>query len=499
MISIKLNKTDSSLSSYLNKNTSELLVFGAFLNEKHSFDGLSEKYTKMINQAILTDKFKGEKKEKLFLYGDSNAKRLLIYGLGARNKTTLDHMRSEGANIYNYANSKKISKISISLSSFKVNSKDTLQSFIEGVFLGSYYFNEHKNTKNKKNFTKSLDLINEEVEESFLDSVANISMALGESVSLARDLGNEPANICTPTYLAETVKKIAKSKNMKSAIFDIKEFEKMKLGSFYGVAKGAKEPAKLILVEYSGGAKGEAPIGLIGKGLTFDTGGISLKPPSKMDEMKFDMCGSATVIGLMKAVSILQPKINIIFAVGSTENMPGSDAQKPGDIVTAHNGKTIEVLNTDAEGRLVLADVLSYVNETYKPQCMIDFATLTGAVIVALGHRATGLMGNSSALISEIQKSSQKTGEKVWELPLWEEYSEDIKGTYADIKNIGSGGAGTITAGAFLKEFVKDTPWCHLDIAGTAWGVKPTGYNPKFGATGVAVRLIYNFLENRAK
>ena len=215
-----------------------------------------------------------------------------------------------------------------------------------------------------------------------------------------------------------------------------------------------------------------------------------------MDEMKFDMCGGAAVLGIMKAVSILQPKVNIVFGIGSTENMPSSRAIKPGDIVKAYNGKTIEVLNTDAEGRLVLADVLSYVNDNFSPKCMIDFATLTGAVIVALGHRATGIMGNSNKLIDDLKNSSKRTGEKIWELPLWPEYSDDIKSKYADIKNIGSGGAGTITAGSFLKEFVNETPWCHLDIAGTAWGVKTEGYNPKFGATGVTVRLIYDYIEN---
>ena len=212
--------------------------------------------------------------------------------------------------------------------------------------------------------------------------------------------------------------------------------------------------------------------------MTFDTGGISLKPPAKMDEMKLICAEAQQFLELWCCFKFL-PKINIIFAIGSTENMPGSDAQRPGDIVTAP-GKTIEVLNTDAEGRLVLADVLSYVNDNYKPECMIDFATLTGAVIVALGHRATGLMGNNEMLISDIKKSSTVTGEKVWEL-LRDEYTEDIKSKYADIKNIGSGGAGTITAGAFLKEFVADTPWCHLDIAGTAWGVSQQDTIPSLG------------------
>ena len=217
-----------------------------------------------------------------------------------------------------------------------------------------------------------------------------------------------------------------------------------------------------------------------------------------MDEMKFDMCGSATVMGVLQTVSKLKPRINIVFAIGSTENMPGGNAQRPGDIVSAYNGKTIEVLNTDAEGRLVLADVLAYVNKEYEPSAILDFATLTGAVLIALGNRASGVMGNDVSLMKEVKKASELSFEKVWELPLWEEYSSEIKGKYADIKNMGENRlAGTIAAGVFLREFVDATPWVHMDIAGTAWGPKEPSYQPNVGATGVAVRLVYNFLENQ--
>ena len=229
---------------------------------------------------------------------------------------------------------------------------------------------------------------------------------IGRGVCYGRDLSNHPPNVLTPTYIANDAVKIAKAnKKMKSKIIDISKFEKLGLGSFYGVAMGAHEPAKLILVEYKGGKAKDKPIALVGKGLTFDSGGISIKPASKMDEMKFDMCGSAVVMGVLKAVAELNPKVNIIFAIGSTENMPGGKAQRPGDIVTAYNGKTIEVLNTDAEGRLVLADVLAYVTKNYKPKEILDFATLTGAVLMALGDRASGLMGNNSPLINKVKKN----------------------------------------------------------------------------------------------
>ena len=325
-------------------------------------------------------------------------------------------------------------------------------------------------------------------------------MTIGSSVNFARDLGNHPSNILTPTFLANEAKKIGKSKNMVPEIIDVKDFTKLGLGSFYGVARGSAEPAKLILIEYNGGNKKDKPLALVGKGLTFDSGGISIKPSPRMDEMKFDMCGSATVMGVLKAVSILQPKINLLFAIGSTENMPGGNAVKPGDILTAYNGKTIEVLNTDAEGRLVLADVLAYVEKNYKPHSIIDFATLTGAVLVALGDTASGIMGNDESLLNEIKKSSNKSHEKVWELPMWNEYSKDIKSKIADVKNLGrSRLAGTIAGGVFLKEFINETPWVHMDIAGTAWGPKEPAYLPLTGATGVGVRLIYNLIEERIK
>ena len=219
-----------------------------------------------------------------------------------------------------------------------------------------------------------------------------------------------------------------------------------------------------------------------------------------MDEMKFDMCGSATVMGVMNAVALLQPKINIIFAIGATENMPDGDAQRPGDIVKAYNGKTIEILNTDAEGRLVLADVLSYVTEKYRPVAMMDFATLTGAVVVALGDKCSGVMGNNEELMEEVKTSANVTKEKVWELPMWKEYTKDIKSKIADIKNLGKAPmAGTIAAGVFLKEFVGDTPWVHMDIAATAWGPTEPSYQPKNGATGVGVRLVYDIIKNRSK
>ena len=490
----RLNSINS-LKDTSKQKTHELFVLGFFKDTKNNFSNTpSTSIADKINNMISVESFDGEYGKIINCYGNNDFKRVIVVGLGEKKKFTSDKSRAIAANVASYANKNKIDSASLDAKSLHITKDDYLQSFCEGMLLGSYEFLDYK-SKDKKENTFARATIVGKVNDKVIDK----SLAIGESVLFARDLGNHPPNIQTPSDLANSAVKIAKTGGMKSHIYDFSQFKKMGLGSFYGVAVGSSEtPAKMIVVEYSGGKKSDKPFALVGKGLTFDSGGISLKPSPKMDQMKFDMCGSAVVLGVMRAVSILKPKINIVFAVGATENMPDGNAQRPGDIVTAYNGKTIEVLNTDAEGRLVLADVLSYVVDKYKPCGMLDFATLTGAVLVALGDRASGLMTNNQKLLKEVFKASDKTGERVWELPLWDDYTKDIKSKVADIKNIGNGPlAGTITAGAFLKEFVGDTPWVHFDIAGTAWGPKEPSYQPKNGATGVAVRLVYNLLESR--
>jgi len=490
-------KSIKCLNSINSQKIHELLVLGMFEGGNANFASASSKeLSNSINEKISLDDFSGKEGKMLSCYGDKSIQRWLLVGFGDKKKFTTDKLRAIAANIASYANKNNLKSISIDAKSLGLSKEENLQSLCEGLVLGSYEFLNYKSKVEKENSLNTVFILGN------VDSkVADKGFSIGESVSFARDLGNHPPNIQTPADLANSAVKIAKKGGMKSKVYDFSQFKKMGLGSFYGVAVGSKEtPAKMIIVEYNGGKKNEKPFALVGKGLTFDSGGISLKPGASMDEMKFDMCGSAVVLGVMNAVSILKPKINIVFAVGATENMPDGLAQRPGDIVTAYNGKTIEILNTDAEGRLVLADVLSYVVDKYRPCGMLDFATLTGAVLIALGDRASGLMTNNQKLLKEVCKSSDKTGEKVWELPLWDDYSKDIKSKIADIKNLGNGRlAGTITAGAFLKEFVGDTPWVHFDIAGTAWGPKEPSYQPKNGATGVAVRLVYNLLESRAK
>ena len=484
--------TIKNLQVKINLNTScDLLLVGTQdgATKFPSMDCVSTLSRKSISNALSGEKKIGSEKKRVVVYNDNKVKRIALYGF-VKN-TDLDKVRALGADVTSYIISNKVKHAAINLKSFSITDKN-LQAFCEGLVMGSYEFLDYK-PKAKGIVLNKITLVGDVDKK-----IAQKGEVLGRGVCYGRDLSNHPANVLTPSYIAKDAVKIAKTNaKMKSKVIDVSKFEKLGLGSFYGVAMGAYEPAKLILVEYKGGKAKDKPIALVGKGLTFDSGGISIKPSAKMDEMKFDMCGSAVVMGVLQAVAELSPKLNIIFAIGSTENMPGGNAQRPGDIVTAYNGKTIEVLNTDAEGRLVLADVLAYVTKNYKPKEILDFATLTGAVLMALGDHASGLMGNDPSLVNKVKKASKKSGEKVWELPMWEEYSKDVKSTIADLRNLGRPPmAGTIAGGVFLQEFVDNTPWCHLDIAGTAWGPKEPSYQPKNGATGVGVRMVYEFLED---
>ena len=317
-------------------------------------------------------------------------------------------------------------------------------------------------------------------------------LAISQGVTLAKDLGNLPGNICTPSYLADAGIALGKEYNsITTEILEAADMEKLGMGSLLSVARGSREPAKLIIMDYKGGKIDEKPIVLVGKGLTFDAGGISLKPAAAMDEMKYDMCGGASVFGTMKAIAELNLPINVIGVVPASENMPDGAANKPGDVVTSMSGQTIEILNTDAEGRLILCDALTYV-EKYEPDTVIDIATLTGACVVALGKHASGLLGNHSPLIHDLLNAGKSSGDRVWELPLWEEYQEQIKSPFADIANVGGKEAGTITAACFLSRFTKKFQWAHLDIAGTAWRS-----GDKKSATGRPVPLLTQYLLDR--
>ncbi|AOE50278.1 leucyl aminopeptidase [Kangiella sediminilitoris] len=312
--------------------------------------------------------------------------------------------------------------------------------------------------------------------------------------SLTRDLANLPGNICNPTFLAETAEQLSKDYSaITTNIIDEAELKEMGAGAFVSVSQGSDQPGKLICMEYNGGEKGDKPIVFVGKGITFDTGGISLKPGAKMDEMKFDMGGAASVFGAMKSVAEMGLPINVVGVVAAAENMPSGKASRPGDVVTSLSGQTIEILNTDAEGRLVLCDALTYVDK-YDPEIVIDIATLTGAVIVALGHEASGVMSNNNSLANEIETASDMATDRVWRLPLWDEYHQQLKSNVADFTNLGGMPAGTITAGCFLSKFTKKYRWAHIDIAGTAWKS-----GAEKGATGRPVPLLSQIMLNRVK
>lgn len=317
--------------------------------------------------------------------------------------------------------------------------------------------------------------------------------AIASGMSLAKDLGNLPGNICTPTYLAKQAVQLGKAfKNtLKVNVLEEKDMLELKMGSLLSVSAGSRQPAKLITLNYSGGTKGDKPIVLVGKGVTFDSGGISLKPGSAMDEMKYDMCGAASVIGTMNTIAEMQLPLNVVGIVPATENLPDGLATKPGDIVTSMSGQTIEILNTDAEGRLILCDALTYA-EKFDPSEVIDVATLTGACIIALGKIPSAVMGNHPPLINELSNSGKQIDDRVWELPLWDDYQQQLDSNFADIANIGGRDAGSITAGCFLSRFTKKYKWAHLDIAGTAWKS-----GEQKGATGRPVPLLTQFLINK--
>ncbi len=374
-----------------------------------------------------------------------------------------------------------------------------VRQFIEALGHASYRFNQLK-SKTKDDHKATLSRVSFPCTnrgESALIRLGSIQgKAINSGIDLTKDLANLPGNICTPTYLADQARSLARQhKSIKTSVLDEAKMEKLGMHSLLSVSRGSRQPAKLIVMEYRGTAarNKQKPIVLVGKGLTFDSGGISLKPAAAMDEMKYDMCGGASVFGTMKAIAEMELPLNVIGVIPSSENLPDGEANKPGDIVTSMSGQSIEILNTDAEGRLILCDALTYVQK-FEPSMVIDIATLTGACLVALGHHASGLLGNDEELISKLLSAGQCTGDRAWQLPMWEEYDEQLKSPFADMANIGGRSAGTITAACFLGRFTKDFKWAHLDIAGTAWRS-----NSDKGATGRPVPLLTQFLIDRAK
>lgn len=357
----------------------------------------------------------------------------------------------------------------------------------------SYRFDDFKSKKDDKRQLRKITFATERRNEhAEAEEGLRQGQAIAQGMALTRTLGNLPPNVCTPSYLADQAKTLAKEFKLACEVLEKKDMEKLGMHSLLAVAKGSHQPPKLIVLHYKGGAKDEKPVVLVGKGITFDTGGISLKPAPEMDEMKYDMCGAASVLGTLRAVAGMQLPINLTVVVPTTENMPGGGATRPGDIITSMSGQTIEILNTDAEGRLILCDALTY-SERFDPDTVIDVATLTGACLVALGNVASGLLANHDPLARELLHAGEESGDRAWQLPLWDDYQDQLKSPFADMGNIGGKLAGTITAACFLSRYTKKFEWAHLDIAGTAWN---SGANK--GATGRPVPLLTHFLLKRA-
>ena len=466
--------------------STDLLVIGCFEGEKFSKD-LSPK------------KFSGKSGEMAYLPGLSlrAAKNVLLIGLGLKEKFSLEKIRLASAKTVSHAKCMKFESARFDLESFTGNFAipDAAAAAVEGARLSSYRFDKYKSKPSAPAALAEFNIYSlRPSNAALINKTMKDSEIVCEGVFFTRDLANEPANIMTPQRLAQAAKEMAQKNNLSCKILGPSQIRQLKMGGILGVSQGSVNPPQFIILENKVKSS-KKPIVLVGKGITFDTGGISIKPSNDMDKMKFDMCGAAAVIGAMKVIANLKLPVKVIGLAPVCENMPGGRAQRPGDIIRCLNGKTVEVLNTDAEGRLILADALAYAKR-FNPEVLIDIATLTGACAATFADLAIGLMSTDASLTQRLLKAGDTTGERVWELPLWDEYFDLIKATYADIQNISKKYAGTITAGMFLKEFADHTKsWAHLDIAGTAWnegGPKPLS---PIGATGVGVRLFTRFIK----
>ena len=423
----------------------------------------------------------------------SGIKRALLLGMGDKKNLDPEKTRNLTGKVVNKAKELGISEFV--LIPFKNMDKEHLSAMVEGIKLSDYSFNNYKRDEDRNNLNQVRILIRNDMKNS--QKIIQHSVVVSDAVIFTRDISNLPPNDCSPKDLATLSKKLSENQKVKVRVIEKEEMKSYGFEGILAVGKGSASSPKLIVLEYSGSTKNR-PIVIVGKAVTFDTGGISIKPSEKMEEMKFDKCGGCNVLGIMKAVSDLGLDTNVIGIIPAVENMPSGTSYRPGDIIKMYNRKTVEVLNTDAEGRIILGDALSFAVKTFAPKAIIDMATLTGAAIIALGTNVAALVGNDDDLVTKILEYSNLTGEKIWQLPLFEEYKEQLKSSNADMKNIGGRSAGAITAAAFLSNFVEDTPWVHLDIAGTAWtqeGTKEKSYNPK-GATGFGIRTIVKYISS---
>ncbi len=457
-----------------------------------------------ITKLISSGEIKGKQGEVtlIHVFGQIAAARVAVLGLGPKRELSADVVRSGMAGVCRRlrgVGARRIATVLHGAGAGGIDATASAQAIAEGAILGLYTYDKQVRKPDRPQEVRDLAIV--EADRTRLADIKQgieVGGIIAESVCFARDMCNTPANFMTPTDMAERARTVADDGGLELQVFERDEMERLKMGAILGVAKGSDQPPKFIVLEHKGDPDHpDKVLGLVGKGVTFDSGGISLKPAGGMSEMKTDMSGGATVISAMRAISLLNPTINVAALVPCSENLPSSTAQKPGDVVTALNGKTIEVENTDAEGRLLLADALSYGNKIGLSP-MIDVATLTGAILITLGKVATGAFTNHQPTLDRVLKAAAATGEKIWQLPMYDDYKAQNKSDVADVKNTGGRNAGSITAAMFLAEFSEGTPWVHLDIAGTARMESIKGYNVR-GSSGVPVRTLVQFVLNSAR
>ena len=450
-----------------------------------------------LERAMSSGDYKGKKDETLLVYGGGKSQRILLVGVGKAADITRSSLRRAAAIATKRARGLGTKALALAVAKEArggLGAAELAQVVIEGAAQGGWQFTELKKQDDPKPEIESLELVVDSADKEEAEAGRRIGDAIAAGYLFTRNLQMQPGNVATPTYLADQAKTMGAAHGFKVTILDKAQIKKEGMGALLAVAQGSTEEPRFIVMEYAGGSG--APIVLVGKGVTFDSGGISIKPALNMEDMKFDKSGATAVLGTFEVLGRLKPKINVVGLIPATENLPSGTAFKPGDVIKSHLGKTIEIINTDAEGRLILCDALSYARR-FKPAAVIDAATLTGAVVIALGHHAIGMLGNDEALLAEVQDAGERAGERCWPLPLWDEYRDLLKSDVADVKNSGGRAAGTIAGAWFLREFVDSFPWVHLDIAGTAY-LEGEGASHAKGPTAIGVRLFTEFLLKRA-
>jgi leucyl aminopeptidase len=481
------------------QNKTACAVVGVFESRKLSAAATAlDRAAKDYLGAVVKRDLEGKLGATLMLHNVPNVacERVLLVGLGRETEFGARQYREAVAAGVRAVNASGAAQADIYLTQLAVGRHDVAWRVVQAALAASemvYRFDQMKSSKEKSPALRDIALVVDRASARSAEAALVRGSAVAAGVEFAKDLGNLPPNVCTPTYLAEQAQALARTHHLKIDVLERKDMEKLGMGTLLSVARGSVEPPKLIALQYRGAGKKDRPIALVGKGVTFDTGGISIKPAAEMDEMKFDMSGAGSVLGSIKAAAQMKLPLNVVGIIPATENMPGGRATKPGDIVTSMSGQTVEILNTDAEGRLILCDALTYT-ERFQPAAVIDIATLTGACVIALGHVVSGLFANDDALAREVLAAGDAAYDRAWHLPLHDDYQEQLRSNFADFANIGGRPGGSITAACFLSRFTKKFKWAHLDVAGTAWRS-----GREKGSTGRPVPLLAQFLMHRAK